>query len=110
MDEQLMRMQTAVVARMHELGAGPTDERVRPLINQMQVLLQQRVAAAVANGNVVQFGHSSANAVLSEPEGASMHAISDYRLRQPIANLVDAYLKVPPPPSPFPPAPSLQPC
>jgi len=110
MDEQLMRMQTALVARMHELGAGPTDERVRPLINQMQALLQQRVAAAVANGNVVQFGHSSANAVLSEPEGASMHAISDYRLRQPIADLVDAYLKVARPASPFVPVAALKAC
>ena len=93
MDEQLNRMQTALVARMQELGAGPTDERVRPLINQMQALLQQRVAAAMVDGRVVQFGNSAAYAVLAEPESASVQAISDYPLRQPIADLVDAYLK-----------------
>ena len=98
MDDQLRQMQTALVARMRELGAGPTDERVRPLINEMQALMQQRVAAAMADGRVVQFG---ANAALSVGESPSTNANSDYPLQRPIAALVDAYLKIARPASPF---------
>src|SRR5262245_14246662 len=110
MDEQLRQMQTALVARMRELGAGPTDERVRPLINQMQALLQQRVAAGMADGTVVQFGHTGANAALSAAESPSTNKNSDYPLRQPIADLVDAYLKIARPASPFASAAALKTC
>lgn len=52
MIDELQRMQSELLARMRELRAGPADPRIAPLVDQMQALVRERVAAATAGGSL----------------------------------------------------------
>jgi hypothetical protein len=46
MADDLERLRAAIAARMEQLGIAPGDPRIAPLQNQVQALMQQRVAGA----------------------------------------------------------------
>ena len=53
MAEDIAGLAAALSARMRELGAGPNDPRMAPLLAQMQALMRQHVAAATLPAAIV---------------------------------------------------------
>ena len=52
MREEIERLRAALVARMKDLRAPITDPRLAALLGQLQILMQQQHATALANGGV----------------------------------------------------------
>ena len=89
------QLSSAFAARIRELGVGPADPRVAPLVAQLQALMRERIAQATAGAGVVMRQPSIGEAVpvatgVPEPE-------CSFDLPAALADLLRDYLKTCPP-------------
>jgi Domain of unknown function (DUF4132) len=87
------RLSAALAGRMQELGVGPADPRVAPLVTQLQALMRAHLAQSAGGSNVVMLPTSGAPATATGPSTQS--CFRDLSLD--LAVLLRAYLDTCPP-------------
>jgi Domain of unknown function (DUF4132) len=104
MENDFEQLSLTFAARMRELGVGPADPRVAPLVAQLQALMRERMAQATAGAGAIMRQAHIGNAVPIAPSVPEPEFSFD--LPAALADLLRDYLKTCPP-RPFVQAPAL---
>ncbi len=71
MTRDVERLSAALAGRMQELGVGPADPRVAPLVTELQALMRAHLAQSAGGSNVVMLPTSGAPATATGPSTQS---------------------------------------